>query len=96
MGVFGSNEKKDEYDLIYDYDSEDSRNYEELNENESPEEVIERIKGTVGRGTCIYCNTKDTMEYEGTICFICTKCGMSIHEDSYYRWLAGYPIKFEE
>lgn len=48
MGLFGSGKKKDEYDIIYD--DEDSRNYEELDENEDPEEVIERLRGTIGRG----------------------------------------------
>lgn len=95
MGVFETDGNKDEYDLIYDYDIEDSRMYEDLDENEDPEDVIAIIRGTIGRGDCIYCNSKNTMEYEGTICFICSKCGMSIHEDSYYRWLAGYPIEFE-
>ena len=95
MGLRDS-KKKDEYDLIYDYDAEDSRNYEELDENEDPEEVIDKIRGTIGRGDCLYCNAKNAMEYEGYICFICNKCGNSVHEDIYYRWAAGYPIEFED
>lgn len=88
--------KSDEYDRLYDYDAEDSRNYEELDENEDPEEVIEQLRGTVGRGDCIYCDGKNTMEYEGHICYICSKCGKSVHEDTYYLWLAGYEITFTE
>lgn len=95
MGLRGG-KKKDEYDLIYDYDSEDSRNYEELDENEDPEELIDKLRGTIGRGDCLYCNAKNAMEYEGHICFICKECGNSVHEDIYYRWAAGYPIEFED
>ena len=96
MGSLGSDKKKDEYDLIYDYDTEDSRNYEELDENEDPEEAIERLRNTIGRGDCLYCNAKNGMEYEGHICFICSVCGKSVHEDIYYRWAAGYPIEFTD
>lgn len=88
--------KRDEYDIIYNYDDEDSRRYEELDENDDPEEVIEKLRNTIGRGDCIYCDAKDGMEYEGNICFICSSCGRSVHEDIYYRWIAGYPIEFED
>lgn len=88
--------KRDEYDLIYDYDIDDSRNYEELDENEDPEEVAERLRNTIGRGDCLYCGSKNGMEYDGYICFICSECGKSVHEDIYYRWAAGYTIEFED
>lgn len=87
---------KDEYDDIYDYDIEDSRNYEELDENEDPEDAIERLRGTIARGNCIYCGGKLTMTYEGNICFVCSKCKKSVYEDIYYRWIAGYPVEFED
>ena len=88
--------KRDEYDLIYDYDIDDSRNYEELDENEDAEEVIKRLRNTIGRGDCLYCGSKNRMEYDGHICFICSSCGKSVHEDIYYRWAAGYTIEFED
>ena len=88
--------KRDEYDIIYNYDAEDSRCCEDLDENEDPEEVIDKLRNTIGRGDCIYCDAKNGMEYVGNICFICSKCGKSVHEDVYYRWLAGYPIEFED
>ena len=88
--------KRDEYDLIYDYDIDDSRNYEELDENEDPEEVAERLRNTIGRGDCLYCGTENGMEYDGHICFICSECGKSVHEDIYYRLAAGYIIEFED
>lgn len=93
---FENSKKKDEYDRIYGYDREDSRNYEELDENESIDDAIEELRGTIGRGDCLYCDGKLTMEYEGSICFICSKCGKSVHEDIYYAWAAGAAIEFED
>lgn len=92
MGLFNGS-KKDEYDRIYNYNNMD---YEEPDENDDPEDVIELLRGTIGRGDCLYCNAEHAMEYEGHICFICSKCGKSVHEDIYYRWAAGYPIEFED
>ena len=80
--------EKDEYEEIYD----DEIDYEELDENDDPDEVIANLKGTIGRGDCLYCNAKHAMVYDGFMCFICSECGMSIHEDLYYRWAAGYSI----
>ena len=42
--------KKDEYDVIYDYDIEDNTRYEELDENESIEDIVEELRGTIERG----------------------------------------------
>jgi transposase-like protein len=88
--------KKDEYDRIYDYCIDDSIDYEELDEDEDLEEAVERLRGSIGRGDCIYCGAKHAMEYEGHICFICSACGKSVHEDVYYRWAAGYTVEFED
>lgn len=74
--------KKDEYELIYDSNSID--------------DDIENLRGTIGRGDCVYCGAKDAMEYEGHICFICSKCGKSVHEDTYYAWASGHDIKMED
>ena len=89
------NNKKDEYYRIYNYRNKGNTDYEIVDENEDPEEVIEKLKGTIGRGDCIYCYAKNGMKYDGLICFICSECGNSVHEDIYYRWAAGYPINFE-
>lgn len=80
--MYGSDKETDEYDLIYNY--------------ENSEEEIEALRDTIGRGDCLYCSSKDAMEYDGQICFICNVCGRSVHEDIYYRWAAGYPIEFED
>lgn len=89
----GKNDKKDEYYRIYNYKG--NTDYEVVDENEDPEEVIEKLRGTIGKGDCIYCSAKNGMKYDGFICFICSECGNSVHEDLYYRWAAGYPITFE-
>ena len=88
--------KSDKYEDIYNYAIEDEMKYEELDENEDIDDIIERLRGTIGRGDCIYCGGKNSMIYEGNICFICNKCGKSVHEDIYYRWIAGEVIEFEE
>ena len=88
--------KTDNYDDIYDYDIEDSRLYEEFDENESIEDRIEELRGTIGRGDCLYCGAKNAMIYEENICFICNKCGKSVHEDIYYRWAAGEEIDLKD
>lgn len=85
-----------EYEDIYDYDIKDNAEYEELFEDETEEEVIERLKDTIGQGDCLYCGAKLAMKYEGQICFICSSCGKSVHEDIYYRWIAGYPVEIED
>lgn len=80
------------YDDIYDDELDE---YEEFDENESMEDAIERLKGTIASGDCIYCGGRNTMEYEGNICFICSKCGRSIHENLYYIWAAGFDVELD-
>ena len=87
--------RKDEYDRLYDYDEEDSRNYEELYADKSREDLVEGLRGTIGRGDCVYCGAKNAIEYICGICFICKECGKSVHEDLYYHWAAGYDIEEE-
>lgn len=81
--------KKDEYDLFYD-------GYEVTEEFDSIEDAIDKLKGTIGRGDCMFCGAKNGMEYEGHICYICKVCGKAVHEDLYYAWAAGYEIKSED
>ena len=59
--------------------------------------VVRKPKGgNIGRGTCLYCGAENGMEYEGRICFICSKCGKSAHEDIYYYWAAGGSVELDE
>lgn len=89
-----SRKKKEEYDLIYNSINNDI--FEDFSESDDIEENLKKLKGNISRGDCLYCNSKNTMEYEGHICFICRECGSAVHEDIYYRWAAGYAIEFEE
>ena len=82
---------KDEYDSIFDNDD-----YSELDENEDVEDAIDRLRGNISSGDCIYCHAKNGMKYEGNICFVCSECGKSTHEDIYYRWAAGYDVEFDD
>ena len=79
--------KKEEYEYYYENDAELEGYFEQM---------ANEMRGTVIRGDCIYCRGKNTMYYEGDICFVCTRWRNSIHEDLYYRWLAGGTIEFEE
>lgn len=85
---------RDKHNDLYDENSYES--IYELEEEEYYDNAIEDLRGNVGRGTCIYCGGENTMQYEGHICFICTNCGRSVHEDIYYRWLAGDNIEMED
>ncbi len=82
------------YDDLYDNKLTDVHEWEELDENEAPEDIIERLRGTIDRGDCMYCGGVDTMTYEGNVCFVCSKCGQSTHEDTYYLWWSGCDIDF--
>ena len=95
MELFGLG-KKEEYEDIYGWDEDDPRNYEDLSEEEDVEARIEELRGTIGRGTCLYCGVRNAMRYEAGTCFICTECGKSVHEDVYYRWIAGEDIEMED
>ena len=72
---------------MYDYDDE----FEDRIEEE-----IEELRGNVVRGACLYCHKPNGMIYEGDICFVCTECNQSIHENLYYRWLVGGDIENDE
>lgn len=88
-------------DFIFDNGDDSGIDYSELyesevEEDEDEDEIIRRLKGTVQSGDCMYCGAKNAMKYEGNICFVCKKCGMSTHEDSYYLWLSGYDIEYDD
>lgn len=86
--------RKDEYKFIYDNGDDSGIDYSDLSESD-PEEAVDSLRGNVLSGSCIYCGAQDGMKYEGDICFICSVCGRSIHEDLYYRLLAGYEIEMD-
>jgi hypothetical protein len=90
------NKKDENHDYVYDHGDDGGIDYSELDENEDPEEVVNELRGTIGRGDCLYCGAKNGMKYEGFVCFICSECQKSVHEDIYYRWAAGYPVEFED
>jgi len=81
--------KEDYQEFISNFDDDYDEEYE-------IEEKIDEMRGTVYCGPCVYCGAKDAMFYEDDICFVCRKCGKSIHEDSYYRYLLGYDLEFDD
>lgn len=85
--------KKDsDYDLYFGYDDDDL----DFEEFDSCDDDVEELRGTISKGTCLYCGENEGMEYTGDICFVCSKCGKSVHEDTYYYWASGHDIEFED
>lgn len=64
-------------------------------DTEKLENDIEELRGTIAKGSCLFCEDGE-MIYTANCCFICNKCGKSVHEDMYYQWAAGYPIEFDD
>jgi len=67
--------------------------YPEIDEFQMMKDIDE-LRGTIAEGSCLFCDGK--MVYTAKCCFICEKCGKSVHEDIYYQWAAGYPLDFED
>lgn len=90
---------KDEYSYIYGDDDDDDVDWSEIGECEfmdTEDEIEERIngiRGTIGRGDCLYCYGKNSMKYEPAGFFYCDKCKSMTDEDFYYRWCLGYPTE---
>jgi predicted RNA-binding Zn-ribbon protein involved in translation (DUF1610 family) len=82
---------KDEYDFIYGED--DGIDYAHLDENESPEEVIARLKEELGKGPCPRCGEVEMVPDEKGYCYYCLKCGFADEANLYLRELAGYPTE---
>lgn len=83
--------KEREYERIYELINDNDLNYDDNAELE-----IEKLRGMISSGDCMYCGAKNAMKYEGKICFICSECKNSAHENIYYRWIAGYPIETDD
>ena len=94
MGFFRRKKKESEWSGIYDDDL--GFDPSEADENPDPDDEIDKLRGTVDRGPCMFCGKNDCMVEQGGVCFICEKCGESIDEDGYYRWLAGYDVSFDD
>ena len=88
--------RKDEYDDIYNNFDEESEEILEEPEYDNMYDEINNIRGTIQRGTCMFCGEENAMKYEGNVCFICSKCNEAVTEDIYYQWLLGYDMEFED
>lgn len=95
MGLFWRDEDKELND-IWDNGEGDFMDYDDLDyEDFEREEVIEKLRGTISRGECMYCRKPNAMVYEGEICFVCRSCNNSCHEDIYYQWISGFDIEID-
>jgi len=89
-----SKNKKDEYNFIYDNGDDSGIDYSELDENEDPEEVIVRLKETLGKGPCPKCGKVSMVPDAKGFCYYCLECGWAESQDAYLRDLAGYPVEY--
>lgn len=89
MGVKHRTDFSLPYDDELGFDPSDPDDYPDL------EEEVDRLRGNVLSGTCYFCGAENGMKFEET-CFICSECGKSMYAETYYEWLAGYDIEFED
>lgn len=93
--------KKDEYSEIYEGyagDNGDDRefDYSDLSGYEpefDEEEAIEKARGEVDVGPCMYCDGE--MENDGSL-FVCTSCGMTASENEYLRWYVDNVADYDD
>lgn len=97
---------KDEYKDIWDNGEDDLIDYSELDgyEFENDEDVdeetearwaaIDRLKGTIQDGDCLYCGKQNGMHYvKGYYC--CKTCHDLVPEEVYLQWYAGFDVYFD-
>lgn len=61
-----------------------------------PEDVINELRETLGKGPCNKCGKIAMVPDEKGICQYCLECGYAENEHLYLRDLAGYPTESEE
>jgi len=96
-------DRTDEWKDIFDNGDDDGIDYSDLgdewddeddDEELAVEQAIERLKGTIKDGDCMFCGSKGTAHYDGNF-FFCKECHYVVEEDFYYRWYAGFPVEID-
>ena len=86
--------ERDDFSLPYDdelgFDPSDPELYSD------GEDEIEALRGTIDSGVCLICGEPDGMKFTDGVCFVCSKCGQSVSDETYYRWAAGYETEFDD
>ena len=85
-----------EYEYIYDNGDDSGIDYSDLDENPDPEDVIDELRKTLGKGTCPKCGEVSMIPHKGGHCYYCLECGHAEHPEVYLRWVAGYPVEYED
>lgn len=91
-----------EYEKIFKDNDDNDLGFDpaEADENGDPEDEIQAeidaVRGTISKGDCIFGHAKNAMIYDGSICFVCKKCGMTIDEDGYYRWATSHQVEIDD
>ena len=92
-----NNKKEDyEYEHIYDNGDDSGIDYSDLDENPDPEDVIDELRETLGKGTCPSCGELSMVPHKNGHCYYCLECGHAENPEAYLRWIAGYPVEYED
>ena len=67
-------------------------NWIESDDDETMDDKIEKIRGTIDKGDCLWCNSRNGMKYYPEGYFLCDRCNMMCEEDTYYMWYLGYDV----
>lgn len=67
-------------------------NWIESDDYETMDDKIEKIRGTIDKGDCLWCNRRSGMKYYPEGYFLCDRCNMMCEEDTYYMWYLGYDV----
>lgn len=53
--------------------------------------AIEKLKGTIEYGECMFCNKERGMHFSHGF-FFCKDCHDFVPEEMYYQWYAGFDV----
>lgn len=64
----------------------------ESDDDETMDDKIDEIRGTIDKGDCLWCHKHNGMKYHPEGYFFCDACEMMCDEDTYYMWHLGYDV----
>lgn len=68
----------------------------ESDDDETMDDKIEKIRGTIDEGDCLWCHQHNGMKYDPQGFFLCDSCNMMCEEDTYYMWNLGYDVTADD
>ena len=68
----------------------------ESDDDETMDDKIEKIRGTIDEGDYLWCHQHNGMKYDPQGFFFCDSCNMMCKEDTYYMWYLGYDVTADD